>query len=325
MLNIRNWVVYEARYSASFIFVGTFVFLLLWYGSAGAFSAGNLPGFFSSKRQLIGTIAMLVILPSFLLSSYVRAQRRTFSLLSQLQAPSLPNYAGISQDLSVGFVFGGTLLGLSYSLLNLPGQPSEITAAGPVIIAIAIGQLHLWSVVGLILGARLRSSLLFHRAGKLVTFNLFETSKLKIFAQTGLTDALIVLVGLTLSVLQALDAQFRYDNYLLAVVVCLPAIVVLMITPMYSLHLRLRDQKQTEIEAVNVLIRNASKALSGERIQQLEQLLQRRDRLKSLSTWPLDVSVVSRLLLYIVIPPLAWLGAAFVEIGLDGVLKTGGG
>jgi|MDTC01.3.fsa_nt_gb hypothetical protein len=34
------------------------------------------------------------------------------------------------------------------------------------------------------------------------------------------------------------------------------------------------------------------------------------------------MSIVSRLLLYIIVPPLAWFGAAFVEIALEGFLGT---
>ncbi|MGD8417313.1 MAG: hypothetical protein PVH91_09665 [Pseudomonadales bacterium] len=32
-----------------------------------------------------------------------------------------------------------------------------------------------------------------------------------------------------------------------------------------------------------------------------------------LSNWPLDLSLVSRVAVYLVIPPLAWVGAAVVE------------
>ena len=43
----------------------------------------------------------------------------------------------------------------------------------------------------------------------------------------------------------------------------------------------------------------------------------RRERLKRLATWPIDVSAMQRALLHFVIPPLAWMGAALVEMGLE--------
>jgi len=34
-------------------------------------------------------------------------------------------------------------------------------------------------------------------------------------------------------------------------------------------------------------------------------------------TWPLDWRIYSRLAFYVILPPIAWLGAAFVEFGVD--------
>ena len=57
----------------------------------------------------------------------------------------------------------------------------------------------------------------------------------------------------------------------------------------------------------------APKNLTGEHAAALETLLKRRDRIHNLATWPLNVSMVSRLLIYGVIPPAAWVGAALME------------
>ena len=49
----------------------------------------------------------------------------------------------------------------------------------------------------------------------------------------------------------------------------------------------------------------------------LETLLAHRDRLRAVRTWPLSTGLISRVLLYLVIPPLAWAGAAVVERMVD--------
>jgi len=51
-------------------------------------------------------------------------------------------------------------------------------------------------------------------------------------------------------------------------------------------------------------------------------LIQHRDRIAHTSAWPIDMSITTRLILYIVIPPIAWFGAAIVEIGLDRILGS---
>jgi hypothetical protein len=53
----------------------------------------------------------------------------------------------------------------------------------------------------------------------------------------------------------------------------------------------------------------------------LEALLQRRDRIERLPTWPINLAMVSRLLIYGVIPPAAWVGAALMERFVESLLE----
>jgi hypothetical protein len=55
-------------------------------------------------------------------------------------------------------------------------------------------------------------------------------------------------------------------------------------------------------------------------MEQLENLLQRRERVLAASTWPMDVGTLRRFVFYIIISPLAWVGAALVESLLEGFL-----
>jgi hypothetical protein len=57
-------------------------------------------------------------------------------------------------------------------------------------------------------------------------------------------------------------------------------------------------------------------------LQTLETLMQHRDRIAETLLWPINRSLYSRLAFYIVIPPIAWLGAAFVEFGVERLLNS---
>ena len=67
---------------------------------------------------------------------------------------------------------------------------------------------------------------------------------------------------------------------------------------------------------------DAARVVEPDSLTQIELLMQHRDRIQHMSAWPIDFSIASRLILYIVIPPLAWLGAAIVEVGLDKFLSN---
>ena len=58
----------------------------------------------------------------------------------------------------------------------------------------------------------------------------------------------------------------------------------------------------------------------GEAMRSLNDLLQYRREVNSTSEWPFDVGALSRLALYLIIPPLTWVGAALIENLVDSAL-----
>lgn len=88
---------------------------------------------------------------------------------------------------------------------------------------------------------------------------------------------------------------------------------------MWAVHLRLSQQKREFIADINLQIADLREAAAP--VPDLELLLQHRDRLKRTYTWPMDLAIVYRLLFYVVIPPLAWLGAALMETAVQGYLQ----
>ena len=76
---------------------------------------------------------------------------------------------------------------------------------------------------------------------------------------------------------------------------------------MMAIHRRLREWKRGELAAINALIRTQPKVLEADSMRELETLFKRRDRIRDTSTWPIDTSIVSRLVLYGFIAPLAWI------------------
>jgi hypothetical protein len=45
----------------------------------------------------------------------------------------------------------------------------------------------------------------------------------------------------------------------------------------------------------------------------LETITAHIDRVRAMPNWPIDVQTVTRVFAYVIIPPLAWVGAALVE------------
>jgi len=182
------------------------------------------------------------------------------------------------------------------------------------------GQISIWVLLGMLLYIRIHCARQFRAASHQVQIDIFATAKLKPFAQVGLIDILIIVIGLMLSTVQSLDFSFRPDNYSKALVIILPAICYLSLYPMWGLHLAMKKIRQEQLTELESLVKAASKSLKHDDITLLESLLQRRERVLTAPTWPIDIAFLQRLIIYIIIPPLAWVAAALVEYLLAGFL-----
>ena len=93
---------------------------------------------------------------------------------------------------------------------------------------------------------------------------------------------------------------------------------------MWGIHRRLQQEKAGVITEVESSIAAASRDHATESLSRLNALLERRAHLRGVHTWPMDLRGVSRVAFYLVIPPLAWVGAALVEILVMALLGAGG-
>lgn len=298
--------------------LGLFIVLCLYYLWSGALSPEPLPRFFESAAQVQGMLLLFVLVVPFIWWAMVFARRRSLELAREIDH-QFPGVSLTSQVLTVplSWLGAGLGLGLLYAVFfNIPDSMVNIGEANRLEVSIIVGQILVWLAVGALLAFRLRVGLCFHRVAKEVPMDLFEHSPLKPFARLGLVDVVVVAGGMIISTVQSLDFSFRPDNYSKALIVVVPAVVYMMVYPMYPLHHRLQAAKNEQLALINDAVRTASKAMESSSMAQLELLLQRRARIRETPTWPVDLAIVQRFVFYLVVPPLAWVGAALVEMAL---------
>jgi len=92
--------------------------------------------------------------------------------------------------------------------------------------------------------------------------------------------------------------------------------IFLFLLPVLPVHRRVTQSKQRMLEGVNSDI-SAQTAGTSHDYETLEPLLVYRREVLNVPEWPFDTSAMGRLLLYLIIPPLTWIGAALIEILVD--------
>lgn len=309
---------YGSPYSVVLCCLGYLVFSLLLFAASGLHTADALALGFDSDDHLFGMILLMSLLPTWLIGCMFVTQRNSLKIARQLDADLAQRVAAMPAR----YFWYGVLGGLVYALaFNVPLVHYRLVLRGDgPMSAIFLGQILVWVFVGWMLAVRLYVGHQFYRFGETVPINVFEQSRLEPFARVGLLDVVIVLGGIAISTVQSLDAQFRLGNYLTAFIVAIPASVALLLRPMWSVHKRLLARKGDLKAEVLDRLRAAPQAADPDSAAALERLLQRRDRVQALPTWPLNISFWSRLFFYGLIPPLAWVAAALVEVVVERLL-----
>jgi hypothetical protein len=319
-----DFLIYRARYTAEILGPVVLLLLSVLFLYSGALFSESVPEAYSSSEELLGQVLLLILTPAFLITYLVVAQRRSIRFADRLVASHLVSSdpAGWLQKIAGRTVLLGAIVGFLYGVgFNLlPEWRNSFGSLGFQVQSLVIGQVLLWTVVGFVLTYRIHTALCFYKQGKIVPVDLYDTSKYEPFARNGLDDVFGITVLLVLTLLQSLDAEFRLANYITAWIIALPAAAALLILPMLSVHRRLLGHKKAFLEEMYRQVADASRVVDPDSITQIELLMQHRDRVRHTSAWPIDLSIAFRLILFIIIPPLAWLGAAFVELGLDRIL-----
>ncbi len=299
----------------------TLAMLSALYYFCGAMNTENAPWYFSSKREYQGMLLLMILLPVYIVASSVYSQRRALQIAGTVDKLNNLDLSTKIQSVSVSGLSFAALFGFLYAVLfNIPGNGLNFLVTSPTERAMIFGQTMIWMMLTSLLYVRFTTSREFRAASEQADIDIFEPSNLRPFAQVGLIDLLIIVVGLVVSTVQSLDFGFRPDNYSKALVILVPASIFLVIYPIWGIHQRMKQMRQDQLDELNLLIRNASKTLNAEDLHQLEVLLQRRERVSAAPAWPVDISTLQRFFLYIIIPPLAWVGAALVELIIDGIL-----
>jgi hypothetical protein len=190
-------------------------------------------------------------------------------------------------------------------------------------LSMTLGSMGVWIFASQMIYSRSHNAFVLSRLGReWIEVDLFRLDRLEPFGRIGILDVLVVMGALAITPLQALDAEFRSYNYFFAFLVAIPAGLFLLASPMWGIHLRIRDAKARALAEVDARIARASRDPAGPALAELNDLVARRGFLQGLHAWPMNFRGVSRVAFYFVIPPLAWVGAALVEMFVNAVLHA---
>jgi hypothetical protein len=156
--------------------------------------------------------------------------------------------------------------------------------------------------------------------------DLLDTGGLVPFARIGIRNLLIFVGGYALIPLMFFDGIQHTQAVLVSLAITGPIAVALLVLPIYRVRMRIGEEKDRELNRIQLAMHGNHEALSDSAISQdastisFTGLILYRQMVQDISEWPLDFPVIIRMSLYIVIPLLTWFGAALAERLVDLVI-----
>ncbi len=221
-------------------------------------------------------------------------------------------------------LLGSSLLGLghiSFIRGSFTHMLHEMLADLPSFIS-TLGAVLVWVVMSTVIFMLVQQAVWFARLGAEVRISLLNRQVLLPFGRVAIFSSLAVIGALALFPLMGVDSTLVLTEGLPAVIATAGPVLVMFIIPVWPVHRRMSALKARESVALTSRIEAClgdgdGSDLAREKMAELTPLLAYRQEIARISTWPFDIGSLTRLILYLVIVPLTWAGAALIERLVD--------
>ncbi len=203
--------------------------------------------------------------------------------------------------------------GLEVWWRNLAAMPRERGVTG--------GTLLVWFTVTMVVAGLLDNVLIFSRAARCCRVDLLDTLPLRPFANVAVSSTLAIIGAQAAFPILGLEGELDPLAFVPGLIATSGPMLLLAAMPVWPVHRRIADTRARTLAALNGQIRALQPDDPADpepaRLAALTPLLAYRREVQAVSEWPFDLGVMTRLALYLIIPPLTWVGAALIENMVD--------
>lgn len=203
------------------------------------------------------------------------------------------------------------------NLRELFAEASPLARAWQLWVNALVGWLMARSIL-----EEVRVALLFARIGdQLQRIDLFDLGSLEPFAHRAVEGVLVWVLAASLTSILFAGGWASATLPQLVGVILLSALVAFVL-PLLGVRRRIRAAKRQELARIHAAARTERDGLlAGGPGARLPALLALRSQVAEVREWPVDLSTLMRLLLYLAIGLGSWVGAALVDLGIETLLR----
>lgn len=200
---------------------------------------------------------------------------------------------------------------------DLPADSSRSTADT----AVMLGTTLIWLVMTLVVSALMDNARMLAGLAREVRIQLLNPERLRPFASIAVLSTLALIGAQAAFPILMIDGDVSLVAFIPGLIATAVPMVLIAIWPIWPLHRRLAETRRSLLDDLNRRIANAPPPdpSQPETLARLAPLLSYRREIQDASEWPFDLGTMTRLGLYLIIPPLTWVGAALIERVVDAI------
>ncbi len=216
--------------------------------------------------------------------------------------------------LTIGFLFGLAHNALLLSEDELFAGLSNPRTAMPTLITLII-----WVLMTSLISSLVEIALMFRRLAKTLPVDPLTARTLTPIGSVAVSTTLAIIGAQAAFPLMFLDPDLNPVTFIPGFIATAVPMLFIFLMPVWPAHRRLANAKRAALFQADTELQQlrGSSASTRNDYVALQPVLTYRREISEAPEWPFDTSVVGRLLLYLIIPPLTWVGAALIEILVD--------
>ena len=220
----------------------------------------------------------------------------------------------------LGWTVGvGLFFGLAHNLLltsddTLFGSLSSARTALPVFITQLI-----WPFMLALISSLIEIAMIFRRLARTLPVDPLIARTLTPIGSVAVSTTLAIVGAQAAFPLMFLDPDLHPFTFVPGLIGTSISMLFIFMLPVWPAHRRLAAAKRAALYQADWELQTLRRGGASSRndYATLQPMLTYRREVNDAPEWPFDTSVVGRLLLYLIIPPLTWVGAALIEILVD--------
>jgi len=219
--------------------------------------------------------------------------------------------------LTVGFVAG-----LTHNTFLADGNIIGALSRPGSILPFAVTMV-IWVIMTGVISSLIETAVLFNRLGERVKVDPLNIRALTPFGSVAVSSTLAMIGAQAAFPALMFDSDTHWITFAPGLLATGIPMIFLFLLPVLPIHRRIVVTKRRALDRVNRdinLISGVSEQTDVAQYTALQPLLTYRTEITSAPEWPFDTSVMGRLALYLIIPPLTWIGAALIEILVDSAI-----